>query len=260
VSTPEFARFKRQIKDKTGLDLESYKSQQLERRILAIMKQADLPSLEQFYRHLDGSPAAMRLFLDKLTINVSDFFRNPERWDHLAKTILPDLARQRPRLRIWSAGCSIGAECYSLAMLLAEMNRLATSQLIATDIDEAAMAQAKAATYSEFDIKGLSPDRLRKWATKSPDGQFQLNEQLMKAVNFRKVDLLKDRFDPGCDLILCRNVVIYFTEEAKAEIYRRFYQSLNEGGILFVGGTERIVAHREAGWQMISPFFYQKTT
>jgi chemotaxis protein methyltransferase CheR len=259
VTTPEFVRFKRQIKDKTGLDLESYKSQQLERRILAMMKQADQPTLERFYKHLDGSPEALRSFLDKLTINVSDFFRNPERWEHLAKVILPDLAKKRPRLKLWSAGCSIGAECYSLAMLLADMNRLASSQIIATDIDERAMAQARAATYSEYDIKGLSPERMRRWATKGADGQFQLNEQLKKAVSFRKVDLLKDRFDTGVDLILCRNVVIYFTEEAKAEIYRRFYHSLNEGGILFVGGTERIVAHREAGWTMISPFFYQKS-
>jgi chemotaxis protein methyltransferase CheR len=259
VTTPEFVRFKRQIKDKTGLDLESYKSQQLERRILAMMKQAEQPSLERFYKHLDGSPAAMRQFLDKLTINVSDFFRNPERWDHLAKVILPDLAKRKPRLRVWSAGCSIGAECYSLAMLLAEMNRLGTSQIIATDIDEAAMAQARAAVYSEYDIKGLSPERMRRWATKLPDGTYQLNEQLKKVVSFRKVDLLKDRYEQTCDLILCRNVVIYFTEEAKAEIYRRFYHSLSEGGILFVGGTERIVAHREAGWNMISPFFYQRS-
>lgn len=259
MTTPEFTRFKRQIRDKTGLDLESYKSQQLERRILAMMKQAEQPSLERFYRHLEGSPTAMRAFLDKLTINVSDFFRNPERWEHLAKVILPELAGRRSRLRIWSAGCSIGAECYSLAILLAEMNRLATSQIIATDIDEAAMAQARAATFSDYDIKGLSPERQRRWATKTADGQFQLSDQLRRAVTFRRVDLLKDRYDSAVDLILCRNVVIYFTEEAKAEIYRRFYHSLNEGGILFVGGTERIVAHREAGWTMISPFFYQKS-
>lgn len=259
MTTPDFVRFKRQIKDKTGLDLESYKSQQLERRILAMMKQAEQPSLSHFYKHLDSSPAAMRQFLDKLTINVSDFFRNPERWEHLAKEILPMLAKDRPRLKLWSAGCSIGAEVYSLAILLGEMNRLTTSQLVATDIDAAAMAQAKAGTYSDYDIKGLTPERLRRHFTKNGDGQHQISDQLRRSVNFRTVDLLKDRYESGCDLILCRNVVIYFTEEAKVEIYRRFYHSLNEGGILFVGGTERIVAHREGGWTMISPFFYQKS-
>ena len=259
TSPDEFSRFKRQIKDKTGLDLESYKSQQLERRILAMVKQADQPSLGHFYRHLESSPANMRVFLDKLTINVSDFFRNPERWDHLAKEILPSLARQRQRLKLWSAGCSIGAESYSLAMLLAEMNRLATSQIMATDIDDAAMTQARKGAFTEYDLKTLDPDRLRRHFVKQPDGSHVISDQMRKAVTFRVVDLLKDRYESGVDLILCRNVVIYFTEEAKAEIYRRFYHSLNDGGILFVGGTERIVAHREAGWTMISPFFYQKT-
>ncbi|MBC7541389.1 MAG: protein-glutamate O-methyltransferase CheR [Candidatus Sericytochromatia bacterium] len=260
MTTPdEFSRFKRQIKDKTGLDLESYKSQQLERRILAMVKQADQPSLGHFYRHLETSPAALRLFLDKLTINVSDFFRNPERWDHLAKTILPDLARQRPKLKLWSAGCSIGAEAYSLAMLLTEMNRMATSSISATDIDDTSMKQAKSGLFSDYDLKGLPPHRLKQHFITQPDGMHQISEPLRRAVQYRVVDLLKDRYENNVDLILCRNVVIYFTEEAKAEIYRRFYHSLNDGGILFVGGTERIVAHREAGWTMISPFFYQKS-
>jgi chemotaxis protein methyltransferase CheR len=246
MTTPEeFSRFKRQIKEKTGLDLESYKSQQLERRILAMVRQADEPTLGHFYRHLEASPAAMRQFLDKLTINVSDFFRNPERWEHLAKTILPDLARQRTRLKVWSAGCSIGAECYSLAMLLTEMNRMASSALVATDIDESAMKQAKSGIYSDYDLKGLSPERLHRHFTDLPDGLHQISDGMRRAVGFRVVDLLKERYETGVDLILCRN--------------RRFYHSLHDGGILFVGGTERIVAHREAGWTMISPFFYQKS-
>lgn len=258
MTTPEFALFKRQIRTKTGLDLESYKSQQLERRILAMMRQANQPTLAQFYRYLEGSPEAMRAFLDKLTINVSDFFRNPERWDELAKRILPDLLARTPRPKIWSAGCSIGAEIYSVAMLLAEANRLQTAHLVATDIDEAAMKQAKSGVYSAYDVKGVGPERLKRWFTAEGEGQWRISDQLRRAVSYRVVDLLKDRYEARCDLILCRNVVIYFTEDAKREIYGRFYHSLNAGGILFVGGTERIIAHREAGWSMIAPFFYQK--
>lgn len=258
ATDPDFPRFKRQIRDKTGLDLEAYKSQQLERRILAMMRQGNHANLAQFYRHLETSPEAMRLFLDKLTINVSDFFRNPERWRELESTILPAILKANPRPKIWSAGCSIGAEIYSLAMLLAESDRLQSAQLVATDIDEAALAQAKTGIFSDYDVKGVDPARRKRFFTPEPDGRHRISDQLRRSVSYRKLDLLKDRYESRCDLIFCRNVVIYFTEETKREIYDRFYQSLNSGGILFVGGTERIMAYREAGWNMIAPFFYQK--
>jgi chemotaxis protein methyltransferase CheR len=206
-----------------------------------------------------------------LTINVSAFFRDPERWQTLRQKVVPDLlaaaaAGERakginlpvPHLRVWSAGCSIGMEPYSLVMLFEELTPNRRHYLLATDLDRGALIKAKArGPYTADEVQNVNPAQRAKHF--QPGGPpYFVTETLAKRVEFRELDLLADPFVPGMDLIICRNVVIYFTEEAKAKLYRRFFDALRPGGVLFVGGTEVISHSSDIGFRSYGISFYQR--
>lgn len=195
-------------------------------------------------------------FLDKLAINVSELFRNPEKWRELEERILPYLLTRSNKLKCWSAGCSFGAEAYSLATLF-EAKFKGPHTILGTDIDLAALGQAKNGEFCQADVRGVPKPYLEGHFEKIANG-FRAKDALRRYVTFRTGNLLADKFDGGYDLILCRNVVIYFTEPAKDELYARFLQALKPGGILFVGSTERIFKAKELGFESPIPFFYQR--
>lgn len=248
--------FRRVVLELTGIDLDCYKGTQMERRLQVIMRRANVPDLNAYARQLEQSPAKVKEFKDFLTINVSEWLRNPEKYDELKERILPELLKQSSRLKIWSAGCSNGSEPYSVAMLLDELDPGGAHTVIATDIDDEILKVARAGVYADKDLKSVEPERRARYLTQVGE-QFQVAPAIRAKVRFERHNLLADPFPSACDLILCRNVVIYFTEEAKDQLYRRFHQSLKPGGILFVGGTESLLRARELGFSMISPFFYR---
>lgn len=256
MNLPGYAPFRHTVLDLTGIDLDCYKGTQMERRLQTIMRRAGAADLAAYARLLAATPARVKEFKDFLTINVSEWLRNPEKFDELQKTILPELlARHRP-LRIWSAGCSNGGEPYSVAMILDELDPGGRHQILATDLDEEILKLAMAGTYAEKDIKSVAPSRRSKYFTQAGD-LYTVKRSLKEKIHFERQNLLSDSFPPDIDLILCRNVVIYFTEEARDELYRRFHRSLRPGGILFVGGTESLLKARELGFATASPFFYR---
>ena len=120
------------------------------------------------------------------------------------------------------------------------------------------LAKARKGVYTDAELKAMSKDRKVKYFTKNADGTFAVKPEIKSVVEFKRHNLLKDRFDTGFDLILCRNVVIYFTEEAKEQLYGNFFKSLKPGGILFVGATEAILNYKKLGYTSYQPFFYQK--
>ena len=198
-------------------------------------------------------------FITYLTINVSEFYRNPLQWQTLEKDIIPLLLKRFPKpLRIWSAACSTGDEPYSLAMVLSDFLPLSQVQILATDMDAEVLAKAKAGCYTGQSIKGL-PQRYRdKFLEKDEHGIYRVSNKLKSCISFFKQhNLLKDGYPQRVHLIVCRNVMIYFTEEAKERIYRRFSDSLCKQGILFVGSTEQIIGAKSiiSGNSVI---FYEK--
>jgi len=195
--------------------------------------------------------------MNYITINVSEFFRNPERFQELESKIFPELLKENNRLKIWSAACSYGAEPYTMAMMLEKMPLVKGYKILATDIDKQILERAKLGKYSAQDVKNVDKALVSKYF-KQENNDYLLSESLKKNIEFKHHDLLRDNYDKGFDLIVCRNVVIYFTDEAKDKIYRQFYQSLRKGGFLFVGGTERIHNYREIGFENTYPFFYKK--
>jgi chemotaxis protein methyltransferase CheR len=242
---------------KTGIDLDCYKGTQMERRLQTIMRRVGLSDLSAYARLLARDAARLKEFQDFLTINVSEWLRNPEKWEELKDEILPLLRRQNPRLKLWSAGCSNGSEPYSLAMVLDESDPHGQAQILATDLDEEILKVATAGIYMDKDLRNVSPARRTRYLTER-DGLFTVRPELKAKITFARHNLLADPFPTDLDLILCRNVVIYFTEPVKDELYRKFHRALRPGGILFVGGTESLLRAREFGFESVSPFFYRK--
>lgn len=251
-----YPAFRNTVLSLTGIDLDCYKGTQMERRLQTIMRRAAVSDLGAYARLLASNPARVKEFQDFLTINVSEWLRNPEKFEELQQNILPSLLSQSPRLKIWSAGCSNGSEPYSVTMLLEELDPGGRHQVIGTDLDEEILKAARSGIYTDKDIKGLSPLRRSRFMTQVGD-RFQVKPELRSRVQFERQNLLSDPFPTDVDMILCRNVVIYFTEEAKDQLYRRFHQALKPGGILFVGGTESLLRAREFGYAAVSPFFYR---
>ena len=250
--------FKTKWLKKSGIDLNLYKPAQMHRRINNFISRTGSTNYDNFLMLLDGDKELYHKFVEHLTINVTEFFRTPEKFEELEKIIIPQLLKTKDKLRIWSAGCSIGAEPYSIAMTLDELTPGKKHYILATDLDMEILAKAKAGgSYSSIEMKNISEGRLKKYFRKIGE-EYVVNDEIIKKVDFKHGNLLKDKFETNFDLILCRNVVIYFTEEAKDKLYRDFFASLAAGGIIFVGGTEAIMNFRDMGYTQIRPFFYQK--
>ncbi len=256
--TDSYEEFKKKVLQLTKIDLNAYKEQQMRRRIDALIERNKLNTYAAFVEKIRTDKELYDEFVSYLTINVSEFYRNPDQWKILETEILPKIFERTKRPKIWSAACSTGDEPYSLVMLLSKYMPLSNIRIFATDIDRQILAQAKSALYNEKFLKGLPDEFKKKYFTSIGNDTVQLSEEIKRCVEFKQHDLLKDPYPSGFDLILCRNVVIYFTEEAKDGIYKRFNQSLVKDGVLFVGNTEQIIKPRNLGFEPFKTFFYKK--
>ncbi|MBU6430457.1 MAG: hypothetical protein KGR26_15680, partial [Cyanobacteria bacterium REEB65] len=155
------------------------------------------------------------------------------------------------------AGCSVGSELYSVMLLLDRLGALDRCEFLGTDIDEAVLEQAAQGLFAPHEQKGLTPPWTSAYFEPAGDGKFKLHEQLVRRARFRRHNLLADPFPNGYHLILCRNVVIYFTAECKLQIFRQFSKALEPRGMLFVGASERIYSASEVGFRQVRPYFYQ---
>jgi len=254
---PDFAAFIQSFKKLTGIDLALYKEAQMKRRLTTLRQRRGHDSFGTYFQAVAKDKELLAELLDRMTINVSEFWRNPNRWEVLEQRFLPELLERSRRLKCWSAACSTGEEPYSLAMILASKGLLATSSIAATDIDDNALARAKTGLYHERSLKDVPKPYIDAYFRRSGE-TYAVSDELKRAVTFAKGNLLTDSFDTGYDLIICRNVMIYFTEEAKTMLYRKFADALRPGGILFVGSTEQIFTPGQYGLSSADTFFYQK--
>lgn len=253
----EFERFTQKVYAKTGLDLSQYKRKQMERRIRSLMKSTNVDNLDQYFLLIDKNKEHFDKFMDHITINVSEFFRNLAQWNYLQKNIIPQLLTNTSNLKIWSAGCSTGEEPYSLAIMLTEHFPRTKFVIHATDLDKEVLRKAQLGNYNEKALSNVDKQLVDKYFI-NKDTFFTIKDHLKNNIVFKQNNLLKDTFDTNYDLILCRNVVIYFTEETKFDLYKKFYKSLKPAGIFFTGNTEQIFHSKEIGFQSVAPFFYQK--
>ncbi|RSL33463.1 protein-glutamate O-methyltransferase CheR [Salibacterium salarium] len=257
-SPSDYYHFIEEVKKKTGIDLSSYKEAQMKRRLMSFYEKRGFSSFQDFFQNgLNKNEDILAEFLERMTINVSEFYRNPKRWNVLEETIIPRLKENSSHLKIWSAACSTGEEPYTLSMILMEKYRESRHSILATDIDEVILKRARAGLYTERALKELSDEMIRTYFIPEDPG-YRVQDKIKNTVTYRKHNLLADSYDTGFDLIICRNVLIYFTEEAKQDIYIKFNKALKMGGILFVGSTEQIFNPARYGFQAEDTFFYKK--
>ncbi|TKC19717.1 CheR family methyltransferase [Robertmurraya kyonggiensis] len=253
----DYEQFVVNIKKKTGIDLALYKEAQMKRRLTSLYEKRGFRSFQEYYLAVSEDKKLLEEFLDRMTINVSEFYRNGKRWEVLEKKLLPKLLEKNGRLKIWSAACSTGEEPYTIAMILSKFMPLSQVQILATDIDENVITRAKIGAYPERSLNEVPEDMKRKYFTQ--DGSFfKISEEIKKTVTFKKQNLLADPFGGPFDLIVCRNVLIYFTEDAKDILYKKFSGALKQDGIFFVGSTEQIFNPSVYGFETEDTFFYKK--
>ncbi len=254
----DYGQFKKSIYNLTQIDLSAYKENQMRRRIDTLIAKNNVLSYETYVDLLKKDKQKMEQFINFLTINVSEFYRDADQWRIIREKAIPELLhRFGKNLKIWSAACSTGDEPYSLVMELSRYLPLHQVRVIATDIDNQVLNAARIGIYKDKSIAGVPLEWKQKYFIKKGDS-YQISNEIKSRVEFREHNLLKDAYPSDCHLIVCRNVMIYFTEEAKFEIYKKFNKSLVNNGILFIGSSEQILDFRSLNFYRKNACFFSK--
>lgn len=254
-----YALFQRTIQRLIGVDLSSYRQGQMRRRLDALLQRVGVNGFGEYARMLERDPARLQQFRDYFTINVTEFFRDAERFRDLETRVLPELLASGRGLKVWSAACSIGAEPYSVAILLRELAPMLRHRIVAMDVDPTILERARRAdNYVQAELKNVTPERLQRAFSANPDGTYAIRPEIRRLVEIKLHNLLTPPPAQGFDVILCRNVVIYFTDYAKAALYRHLVDALRPGGVLFMGGTEMVASAHQLGLVSIGASLYRK--
>jgi chemotaxis protein methyltransferase CheR len=258
MNTKDFVYLKKRICELTEFNLDNYGYNQMIRRLDGYIARFKLKNVVQYCKLIERDKHELEKLKKFLTINVSSFFRDAPQFKLLQEEILPTLLHNNLGLKIWSAGCSNGAEAYSVAILLDRLSPYRKHQILATDIDKVILDHAAAGgLYTAAEVKNVPQALLEKYFI-SDDGSFRVINRIRDKVTFAWHDLTKDPFENNYDLIICRNVVIYFSTETKRILRKKFLDSLKMNGILFIGATETMLDAGDNGFQRISACFYRK--
>lgn len=257
--TDSYEFFKNRILLLTGIDLNAYKEKQMKRRIDTLIERHSFDNYEDYVVSITNDKDLYEEFVNYLTINVSEFYRNPLQWDILEKTILPELIfRFGTALKVWSAACSTGDEPYSLVMSMSRLISIDHIKVYATDIDKQVLGLAKDGIYNTRSIANVPVDMKSLFFNQVSDNEYEISGRIKRRVEFHEQNLLSDLYPQSQHLIVCRNVLIYFTEEAKDEVFKKFYSALAPGGILFIGSTEQMINYKSVGFERVDSFFFRK--
>lgn len=257
ITDEDFFRLAEKVEKEQGIDFTQYKDGCAKRRVWVRLRATRSRTIEDYLSLLDKDKEEYLRLIDAFTINVSSFFRNPEMFKFLKKWIIPDLIKYRwekgGKLKFLSAGCATGEEPYSLAILLNEHFPRATKKLglriYAIDLDANAIQYARAGEYEPNRLSCLDDELKEKYFEPCADKKFRLKEELKQLVKFSTDNLIcpKLKFS-DLDLILCRNVLIYFTRALQNKILRRLSEMLRLEGVLVLGHTDVFWEQEKAGF------------
>ena len=254
----DYEYLKKEVFKLTQIDLNAYKERQMKRRIDTLIGKNKIVGYDKYMEALKTNKEIFDEFINYITINVSEFYRNPDQWQFMDKEVFPDLINKFGKnLKIWSAACSTGDEPYSLVMALSKYVPLNQIKIYATDLDKTVIAKAKVGLYDAKSIAGV-PDEFKKKYFTQVGPSYKIADEIKARVEFHEHNLLKDKYPTDYHFIVCRNVLIYFTDEAKDEVFKKYYDSLKSGGYLFIGSTEQIMNHKAHGYERRNSFYYQK--
>jgi len=244
----DFLALKNHILEHRSLDCNQYKDSYLQRRFAVRMRARGVDQYKDYIRLLSSDPCECDELMRDITINVTQFFRDGPVFRELEEEILPLLIYRKAiegksTIRIWSAGCSSGEEPYSLAIILKELlgDEIDSFRLeiIGSDIDEEMLLSAREGRYLPRQLVNVPPTYLEQYFRLEKD-MYWLDQEIKDMVKFRTIDLFRTSAGSNLDMILCRNVVIYFTREMQERLYLEFYRSLNDGGFFVMGNTETL--------------------
>jgi two-component system CheB/CheR fusion protein len=234
-----------------GFDFTGYKRTSLSRRIEKRMQAVGADGYLGYLDDLEVDPEEFTHLFNTILINITGFFRNPPAWEYPRAEILPLLAAERrdgEPIRVWSAGCSSGEEAYTLAMAMAEaLGPEAVREQVkiyATDVDEDALNQARQARYTAKQVEGVPPELLERYFERNSHG-YVFSKELRRSVIFGRHDLIQDAPISRIDLLVCRNTLMYLNADTQSRVLARFNFALREGGYLFLGKAEMLLAHPE---------------
>jgi chemotaxis protein methyltransferase CheR len=257
VAQDEYVDFCEGVRALCQVDLLQYKRPQMERRLRTFAQRRGWSSLREYLLELGRTPEELAALLDRATINVSQLWRNPEQWTALARGVVPELA-QTGSIRVWSAGCSYGAEAFTIAAVCVDAAPGARIGVHGTDIDGRMVERAGHGWFSDADARSAPADALARHFVRDGAG-WRANDALRSLTSFETGDLLRMRPQAGrYDLVLCRNTVIYFNEPVRDALHERLAHALRPGGYLVVGSTERISDPAACGVQAVAPFTYRR--
>jgi chemotaxis protein methyltransferase CheR len=234
-------RLKKILHDATDINFEYYRESYLKRRLNVRLTATKTRTYADYIRYLKSNPDEYNLLVNDLTINYTKFFRDPDVYEFLKTTLLPELMSSKSWVRIWSAGCATGEEPYSLSILVNEVlkhqKKNCRVSIYASDLDKTALAKAERGEYDSRTVQGVEK-RLLDTYFEGDKGGYRVKKFVKQLIQFEKQDLMTPPRRQNLDLILCRNVTIYFSKDIQQEIYMHFYDSLKTGGYLITGKTE----------------------
>ncbi|MDP7738280.1 CheR family methyltransferase [Mycobacterium paragordonae] len=246
-----FETLLRYVRDSRGFDFTGYKRASLMRRVRHRMDQAGCATYEEYLDLLQASSDEFASLFNTILINVTAFFRDRTAWDFIASDVIPRLLAERgpnDPIRVWSAGCASGQEAYTLTMLLAEAmgaeDFRQRVKIYATDVDEEALREARAASYDARAVESVPPELLERYF-EQVNGRYLFHKELRRAVIFGRNDLVKDAPISRVDLLVCRNTLMYLNAETQRNVLSRLHFALAPNGVLFLGHAEMLLSHSD---------------
>lgn len=246
-----FEALLRFVRDSRGFDFTGYKRASLMRRVRHRMDHAGCTTFEEYLDLLQANSDEFASLFNTILINVTSFFRDPAAWDFIASDAIPRLLAVRgpnDSIRVWSAGCASGQEAYTLTMLLAEAmgadDFRQRVKIYATDVDEDALREARAASYDARAVESVPPELLERYFDQV-NGRYLFHKELRRAVIFGRNDLVKDAPISRVDLLVCRNTLMYLNAETQRNVLNRLHFALAPHGILFLGHAEMLLSHSD---------------
>jgi chemotaxis protein methyltransferase CheR len=249
MNQPDYEYLRKLLRDNSGLDLSADKQYLIESRLLPLARKSGLSSIADLVQKLKGgSSAFITQVVEAMTTNETFFFRDKVPFDHFRDSIMPEILKaraSRKSVRIWCAAGSTGQEPYSLAMCLKEMGTALNGwrlEILATDLSQEVLEKSKSGLYSQFEVqRGLPIQMLVKYFKQTGD-IWQVNADIRAMVQHRQLNLLHDFSQLGAfDVIFCRNVLIYFDQETKVNIFSRLARAIESDGFLVLGAAETVV-------------------
>ncbi len=247
IGISELKKITEVIKLKFGYDFKDYAMSSFKRRLLRILELKKIASIELLLQQIESNVFVKEDFLHEITVNVTELFRDPSFW-RVMKTVIPNLFLNHEKIKIWHAGCSSGEEVYSMLILLKEMDLIDKVEIIASDIDKCILAKAK---EGKIPLRNMELNE-KNYIRYNPIGDLNkhftfdkeyayFDKELLASVTFREINLAEVKPFTKCDMILCRNVMIYFNQNLQNEVIKLYHEMLFTYGYLAIGSKESII-------------------